>query len=665
MNTKNGKNWTATDWHPEDEVLLMSLDGELEAKEINIVRSHLDSCWSCRSRTERLQAGISAFMDYHDAVLTPSIKSSPDSWNNFGNRLQKAVGESERKIAWFRLLVNRFGSFQLKYDNVSLIRTATASILIAAILAAFFLLGREQTVSASELLEKAQDAQKLESEAVFQPVVYQKVLLKKQVNGADTDALTFESWNDKLRLRNRTALADNNERTFIAEKIVFGKKQKNEVEETLAPVVLLELKEILQKNLMDTAQPLSAQSFANWRNGANIARETVEKSVNADGAEVLTIRTMVEPTSEKGLITSAEFAVRTRDWHPVKLKFEVENDVPQSFELVETNFEIVSLSNLNPNILPPNEVLSVSTTQPKPSPSVAESPENKEEIAKNTNTDIAPTNTKTSEKPLIATAEDELEVLRVLQDAKADLGEQLSLERRADGRLYVNGIVETADRKAELTGALQSIADNRTVKINIQTVSEAVALEKQTKKPKSTATPEEVAVTVDDTAQEIAPELRRYFEKRGDVESNARKFSAQMVSRSRQTMSNAFALRNLANQFKAERVQNLSPDERNKWLNLVRARAQSYQAEAANLRGELQNVFPNSTNGKTISISNDAELFRAVERLFALASANDRAIRSAFSASGGANAVAPLRSSQFRESLADAEALAASIAAAK
>lgn len=665
MNTKNGKNWTTADWHPEDEVLLMSLDGELEAKETNIMRSHLDSCWSCRSRSERLQAGISAFMDYHDAVLTPLITSSPDSWNNFGNRLQKAVGESGGEISWFRLLVNLFGTFQLKLDNVSLIRAATASILIAAILAAFLLLGREQTVSAGELLDKAQNAQKLESEAVFQPVVYQKVLLKKQVNGADTDALIFESWNDKLRLRNRTALADNDERKFIAEKIVFGKKQKSEVEEILAPVVLLELKEILRKNRMDTVQPLSAQSFAAWRNGANIAWETVEKSVNADGAEVLTIRTMVEPTSEKGLITFAEFAVRTRDWHPVKLGFDVQNDVPQSFELVETNFEIVSLSNLNPNILSSTETLNASTTQPKPSALITETPENKEKVAANTNANIAPTNTKTSEKPLIATAEQELEVLRVLQDVKADLGEQISVERRADGKLYVTGIVETDGRKAELQRALQSVSDNRTVKINIQTVTEAVALEKQTKKPKSTATPEEVAVTVDDNAQEIAPELRRYFEKRGDVETNARKFSAQIVSRSRQTMSNAFALRNLANQFKAERVQNLSLEARGKWLNLVRARARSYQAEAANLRGELQNVFPNSANGKTIFISNDAELFRAVERLFALASANDRAIRSAFLASGGANAVASLRSSQFWQSLADTEALAASIAAAK
>ncbi|MDQ3748069.1 MAG: hypothetical protein M3367_03475 [Acidobacteriota bacterium] len=664
MNTKNGKNWTAADWHPEDEALLMSLDGELEAKETNIMRSHLDSCWSCRSRSERLQAGISAFMDYHDAVLTPLITSSPDSWNNFGKHLQKAA-KTKKDVSWFRLFVNLFGTFQLKLDNVSLIRATTASILIAAILAAFFLLGREQTVSAGELLDKAQNAQKLENEAVFQPVVYQKVLLKKQVNGADTDALTLESWDDKLRLRNRTALADNDERKFIAEKIVFGKKQKSEVEETLAPAVLLELKEILQKNRMDIIQPLSAQSFAAWRNGANIARETVEKSVNADGAEVLTIRTMVELASEKGLITFAEFSVRTRDWHPIKLKFEVQNDVPQSFELIETNFEIVSFSNLNPNILPPDEVLSVSTAQPKPSPSVAESPENNEEIATNTNADIAPINTKTSEKPLIATAERELEVLRVLQDAKADLGEQISLERRADGRLYVNGIVETAERKAELTRALQSVADNRTVKINIQTVSEAVAQEKQTKKPDLMAAPKQLSVTVDDNAQEIAPELRRYFEKRGDVESNAHKFSAQMVSRSRQTMSHAFALRNLANQFKAERVQNLSLEARGKWLNLVRARARSYQAEAANLRGELQNVFPNSANGKTISISNDAELFRAVERLFALASANDRAIRSAFSASGGADAVVPLRSSQFWQYLADAEALAASIAAAK
>ena len=93
MKTDNRKNLTAADWHPEDEDLLMLLDGEFEAKEAQTLRSHIDSCWSCRTRSERLQTGISAFIDYNEAVLTPMVKSSPKSWGNFGSRLQNAAQE--------------------------------------------------------------------------------------------------------------------------------------------------------------------------------------------------------------------------------------------------------------------------------------------------------------------------------------------------------------------------------------------------------------------------------------------------------------------------------------------------------------------------------------------------------------------------------------------
>jgi len=49
--------------------------------------------------------------------------------------------------------------------------------------------------------------------------------------------------------------------------------------------------------------------------------------------------------------------------------------------------------------------------------------------------------------PVVASADLEVEVLRLLHEARADLGEQLAATRRADGVLHVTGIVDTPERK--------------------------------------------------------------------------------------------------------------------------------------------------------------------------------------------------------------------------
>lgn len=48
--------------HIPDDELLLALDGELEPSAATRVRAHLDSCWHCRSRQQRLTGAISDFM---------------------------------------------------------------------------------------------------------------------------------------------------------------------------------------------------------------------------------------------------------------------------------------------------------------------------------------------------------------------------------------------------------------------------------------------------------------------------------------------------------------------------------------------------------------------------------------------------------------------------
>jgi hypothetical protein len=88
----------------------------------------------------------------------------------------------------------------------------------------------------------------------------------------------------------------------------------------------------------------------------------------------------------------------------------------------------------------------------------------------------------------VATAELEIEVLRLLNQANADLGEQIAAKRAPDGTLLVSGIVATEKRKAELLQALSPVAGHPAVRLEIQTVNEAVARQKPAKSANKTAT---------------------------------------------------------------------------------------------------------------------------------------------------------------------------------
>ena len=76
--------------------------------------------------------------------------------------------------------------------------------------------------------------------------------------------------------------------------------------------------------------------------------------------------------------------------------------------------------------------------------------------------------------PPAASAELEVDVAYLLNRAKADRNEQVTLTRSAGGSLRVEGIVDTEERKQEFLRALAPVSNNPAVKIEIRTVAEAM-----------------------------------------------------------------------------------------------------------------------------------------------------------------------------------------------
>ena len=267
---------------------------------------------------------------------------------------------------------------------------------------------------------------------------------------------------------------------------------------------------------------------------------------------------------------------------------------------------------------------------------------------------------------VVATPALEVEVLRLLNQAGADMGEQINVTRTPEGQLSVQGITETDKRKRELLNTLSPLANNPAVKIDIQTLDEALA-----RRPKGEASSGSISIETSQPSSNTLPvdrELRQYFASRNVSEAQTdeaiRQFAGRVIRRSLQIVKHARALKTLAERFSPEELRTLDADAQAKWVLLIRQHAQALQQESAAMRREIGPVFPSVSGqnaNETGTIQSDADLARAADHLFEMCSENDRVILSAFSISSDASKASSIKSLSFWRSLQVAESLAARI----
>ena len=360
-----------------------------------------------------------------------------------------------------------------------------------------------------------------------------------------------------------------------------------------------------------------------------------------------------ESVDASARLLKATLILNRSDLHAIEQTLLIRKDGDlREYKITEINFERRVPSAVEPSVFEPEPEL-VSSAKPEtrnPKPET-----------------LAPIPGPHPPTPVVATPELELQAAYLLDQVKANLGEQISLTRTRGGLLRVEGIVETPERKAEIMRALAPLTNNSAVVIDVSTVAEASKRQQQGASS---------SVTVDrvEIAKGTIPldsDLRHYFAARGvpadKLDEEIRQFGNRMISSARRASMHGRVLKSLFERFTPEELRALDTEARTKRMAMIRQHAEAFRQETARLRQELEAVFftakPSERADEAIAINDEVALRQAVERLFELGASHENAMYASFSISSEGTATSIAKTAQFWQSLRSAEKLASRVAA--
>jgi RNA polymerase sigma factor (sigma-70 family) len=529
----------------------------------------------------------------------------------------------------------------------SWLHRGSLTVLISAALVACFLFFRASlspTLSAITLLERATAAEQVSQNTVDR-VRHRLINLeeRRSAEGAIVARRRIEVWENHGQGARAQRLYDDSNRllagtwqTANGTRTVYHHGSKPQAQSAVAPAdLLLNLEDIWQ------LEP-SAAAFR-----ALLAEPALARVEERSTTYVLNYER--ERTIGASRLLKATLTLGKSDLHPIEQTLLVQRGGElREYRFVEASHESLPQNEVSPAVFAIEPELTGGTGKPGGTGDWALRDLTSSRVPPTPNTSAPPT----------ASAELEVDVAYLLNQAKADRNEQVALTRSAGGSLRVEGVVESQQRKEEFLKALAPVSNNPAVRIEIRTIGEATV-----------RTGAAISVQeAEDTANTVAAddELRAYFGKRdpgGPIDDAIRSYSSRVVNRAYRALFHAIELKRLVSRFANVDMRTVAPDARTKWLKMLHQHAADFERETALLRNEIEPIFfpgPSLTVAEETPIQSDVELARAVEQMHKSALANNEGIRSAFTISSQSSAAA-IKSAAFRQSLQRAEKLAESI----
>ncbi len=544
------------------------------------------------------------------------------------------------------------GQISPRQDSPFWARPGLAVVLTLLVTVGAFLWlkpGNTPSLNATSLLERASAAAEM-SGRIPDQVTHRFIEFEQRriEDGAIVSRKRVEIWHDLARSERALKLSDDSGQLIAGlwqrangTQTVYHHGSRRSAQGALArPTdLLLNLNDIWQLDL-------SAKTFV------DVAGETANAQLSEHPDRYI-ITLLPERAVGATVLLKATLTLHRQDLRVVEQTLLVRRGgETREYHFVETGFEVLSRKNLPPKFFEPEAASEGRNPGAgmRGEKAIAPSP-------------VLPL----SSALVMASAELEIDVAYLLNQVKADRREQLSLSRTSDGRLRVEGVVDTEERKTEVIRALAPVSGNPAVKIAILTIADAM-------RRRANDSPGKVTITeAEEAAEKVAvdEELRDHFSARSgtrlsqdELDEAVRSFSTRIVNRSYRASFQAIELNRLVNRFARFDMRTVTPDARSKYLQMIREHSSAIERETAVLRKEIQPVFFFGLSSGGVAdeptLEDDAQLADAVERLHKLTLANNEAIRSALTISSQSSGV-QLKSQQFWRTLLSAERLASRI----
>lgn len=91
--------------HPERELLLPFLDGELPGRKARQVRRHVEACWQCRAELEELQKTVGECVRYRRQIQEVPFAQPPQPWGDLSHEFARIDAAAERRPLFSRPLI--------------------------------------------------------------------------------------------------------------------------------------------------------------------------------------------------------------------------------------------------------------------------------------------------------------------------------------------------------------------------------------------------------------------------------------------------------------------------------------------------------------------------------------------------------------------------------
>jgi hypothetical protein len=523
------------DTHLSDEILLLSVDGELAVRDVNQVKAHLEACWSCRARRDQVEESIAEVVEYRNLLLKPYLPPSRSGRSMFLARLDEFSREAGRPTLWSRIN-GLFRSSSVTIRRPAWISGVALVCILLLLLAEF---RGAAVVSASEVITRSEMSEKELLRKTASPLIYQKLRIRS--SGALLTRAFYRDPRDNREIESESSDAG-----------LLASSTSNAEPSVAQPVPGLRTvieKEFAQAHL-NWSNPLAADSFQAWH------RQLVNPSdeVTRTDRELVSIRTEIP----EGPVRESVFTVRAADYHPVAERFTLKDD--KQIEITETAFEVISLDAVDPSLL-----------------AFKGQPEKIEDRLRASVPSVAPSRPTPEQL-----TQSELEARLALHLSGADLGEQIEISRNADSSVLVQGLAASDSRKKEILAALQGVPNLDT---RLRTLNEATAGERLAQ-----PTYDGQAVVV-----ETQPLLQDELEQKFSTVDERIAYVDSILGSSQKAMAHAWALRRLASRFEKEDVSGFNARSRQTLELLIRDHIGAIRQEVGTQTRLVETIVPPSS----------------------------------------------------------------------